>query len=184
MCSITLQRAREAQILDGAKTWDCPASFGTPEGANEFFTEAFLCPREGTGYPSAPSLFSLIKWKSPEQDPNEPALKWRDVVSYKNHVLQSYSRIISTTLQVTCQCIYDSTLGLGFPMLLGVMDQVGLATRLRGHNDCVEFRGRDMSDMFLQIPKEEAMAAIRWAMTTVRAKNARQESVVFHCAGG
>ena len=84
---------------------------------------------------------------------------------------------------MTCQCIYDSTLGLGFPMLLGVRDQVGLATRLRGHNDRVEFRERDMNDMFWEIPKEEAMAAIRWAMTTVREKT-RGKKAWFSIARG
>ena len=119
VCSITLQCAREAQILDSAKKLGrCRRFWHTPEAANEFFTEAFLCPQEGTRYPRAPSLFSLIRWKSREQDQDEPTLKWRDVVSYKNHVLQSYSRIISRTLQLTCQCI------------LAVRDQVGLATRL------------------------------------------------------
>jgi len=62
VCSITLQRAREAQILDDAKKLGLSRRiWHTPEAANEFFTEAFLCPQEGTRYPSAPSLFSLIK---------------------------------------------------------------------------------------------------------------------------
>jgi hypothetical protein len=68
-------------------------------------------------------------------------------------------------------------------MLLGVRDQVGLATRLRGHNDRVEFRERDMNDMFWEIPKEEAMAAIRWAMTTVR-ERMRGKKAWFSIARG
>ena len=185
VCSMTLQRAREAQLPDDAKKLALSHRFWhTPETANEFFTEVFLCPHEGTRYPIAPSLFSLIQWKSREQNPDEPTLKWRDVVSYKNHVLQSYSRIISWNLQVTCQCFYDSTLGLGFPMLLGVRDQVGLETRLRGHNDRVEFRESDMNGMIREIPKEEAMAAIRWAMTTVRAKTRGRKARFSIAQGG
>jgi hypothetical protein len=68
-------------------------------------------------------------------------------------------------------------------MLLGVRDQVGLATRLRGNNDRVEFRERDMNDMFWEIPKEEAMAAIRWAMTTLREKT-RGKKAWFSIARG
>ena len=64
-------------------------------------------------------------------------------------------------------------------MLLGVRDQVGLTTRLRGHNDRVEFRERDMNDMFWEIPKEEAVAAIRWAMTTQK-REARKRGFPLH----
>ena len=57
-------------------------------------------------------------------------MKWRDVVSYKGHVLQSYSRVVSRAVQLVCQCLYSETDSLGFPAMLGVRDQVQVAARL------------------------------------------------------
>ena len=45
---------------------------------------------------TAPTLFDLLKWKFQEFE--TPALKFRTIVSYKHHALQSYCRVISRCL--------------------------------------------------------------------------------------
>ena len=67
--------------------------------------------------PQAPCVFELMKWKSNEHVAD--GLKWRDIVSFKNHPLQQWSKVISRCLQPLVNFLCD--LGCGF----GVCQDVG-----------------------------------------------------------
>ena len=99
-------------------------------------------------YPKAPALLSLRKWKSTEYDPENLVLKWRDIVSYKSHILQSYSRVVPRALQLLCAALHSSGICLGFPNMLGVRDQLKSVQRFVGPHDPIAFREPDMDNMF------------------------------------
>ena len=122
---LVTQRAREHKILqDMLQRRLGRACLGLQEDADEFLFECFMEPLPNKRYPKAPALFSLPKWKSTEYDPENPVLKWRDIVSYKSHILQSYSRVVSRALQLLCAALHSSGVCLGFPNMLGVRDQL------------------------------------------------------------
>ena len=63
--------------------------------------------------PQAPCVFELIKWKSNETVVD--GLKWRDSVSFKNHPLQQWSKVINCCLQTLVNFLCD--LGVGWVSL-------------------------------------------------------------------
>ena len=76
------QRAREHEVLQDMLQCRLGRScLGLQEDADDFL---FECCMESTlpnkRYPKAPALFSLPKWKSTEYDPENPVVKWRDIV--------------------------------------------------------------------------------------------------------
>ena len=79
---------------------------------------------------AVPTPFDMLKWKSQEFE--KDTLKFRTVVSYKNHSLQTHCRTISRCLQKGLEELMASTLALGFPGLLGVRDLVFAMRRVGG----------------------------------------------------
>ena len=161
----TFQRARECGIVhDMLQRRLGRACFNLQEDADEFLFECFMNPQPKKRYPKAPAIFSLPKWKSTEYDPDNRVLKWRDIVSYKSHALQSYSGVVSRALQLLCAFLHSSGVCLGFPNMLGVRDQIRATQRFADQDDLIRFRERDVDDMFWQIERSEAVKAIEWAI--------------------
>ena len=96
--------------------------------------------------PQAPCVFELMKWKSNETVAD--GLKWRDIVSFKNHPLQQWSKVISRCLQALVNFLCDLGCGLGFAKMQGVRDQVHAAQRMGAVPELTIFAEEDMADMF------------------------------------
>ena len=181
---MVIKRARECGIInDMLQRRLGRACFALQEDTDDFLFECFIDPQPHKRYPSAPAMFSLPKWKSTEYDPDNPVLKWRDIVSYKSHALQSYSRVISRALQLLCAFLHSSGLCVGFPNMLGVRDQIKAIQRFADGATSVNFRERDMDDMFWQIERSEALQAISWAIDRARS-DARGKTLWFSIAKG
>ena len=117
----------------------------------------------------SPSIFSLLKWKSDEHDQSEEGgLRWRDIVSFKNHPLQGWSRLISRSLQLLCSAVSAKKQNLGFATMLGVRDQIGALGRVGGEANSSEFCELDMDNMFWEIPQHEAIQSVAWAFDACR----------------
>ena len=108
-------------------------------------------PPDKSGKPvsvTAPTLFDLLKWKSQEFE--TPALKFRTIVSYKNHPLQLYCRVISRCLQKGLEETMGTVQTLGFSRMLGVRDMIFSARRLGASASNMSLSEMDMDDMFWQ----------------------------------
>ena len=95
----------------------------------------------------APSIFSILKWKTVERG-SEAVVKWRDIVSFKFHILRSYARLISRSLQLVVSEVYRLLLTLGTPCMLGVRDVLGAVGRTMPVWSTVCPAEADMADMF------------------------------------
>ena len=126
--------------------------------------------------PQAPCVFEVLKWKSNETVAD--GLKWRDIVSFKNHPLQQWSKIISRCLQALVNFLCNLGCGLGFAKMQGVRDQVHAAQRMGAVPELTVFAEEDMADMFWEIPAEEVKQAARWAMQRMCA-NQRIKHALF-----
>ena len=100
---------------------------------------------------SAPTLFELLKWKCKEHE--TAPLKFCTVVSYKNHPLQSCSRVISRCWQKGLEELMTRAPVLGFPGMLGVRDLIFSARCVRAMPSTLELKEMDMDDMFWEIPE-------------------------------
>ena len=116
--------------------------------------------------PKAPCVFELIKWKANEFVID--GLKWRGIVSFSGHPLQTWSRVMSRCLQTLLNCLIDHGFGLGFAKMQGVRDQLHAAARLGASSGASEFLEEDMSDMFREIRASEVKSALEWALSRVR----------------
>ena len=96
---------------------------------------------------SSPSIFSILKWKTVEQGA-EACAKWRDIVSFKFHILRSYARLISRSLQLVVNEVYRHFQTLGMPSMLGVRDMLAALGRTLPVWCTVRPDEADMTDMF------------------------------------
>ena len=100
----------------------------------------FFDPQADRAYPSAPTIFSLLKWKSDEH--------------HIDHLLQSYSRIVSRALQLICQNLYLECESLGFRAMFGVRDKFRAVNQLRQTEIPPVLRERDLNDILWEIPRQ------------------------------
>ena len=105
---------------------------------------------------SSPSIFSILKWKTVEQGA-EACARWRDIVFLKFHILRSYARLISRSLQLVVNEIYRHFQTLGMPSMLGVRDMLAALGRTLPVWCTVGPDEADMADMFWHIPKSEVV---------------------------
>ena len=173
-----ISNARTAGVIQDA--WDagvCRKCFLTEEATLTWLQSEWLPHNEGQGESTnllkspvaAPTLFDLLKWKCNEHE--SKLLKYRTGVSYKNHPLQSYSRVISRCLQRGLEELMIRTPVLGFPGMLGVRDLIFAARRVGATPGSLELKELDMDDMFWEIPQTEVIASVRWLISTLRARN-------------
>ena len=106
-----------------------------------------------------PSIFSILKWKTVEQGA-EVCVKWRDIVSFKFHILRSYARMISPSLQLVVSEVYRLFQTLGMPVMTGVRDVLGSLGRLRLVCSTVRPDEADMTDMFWHTPKDDVVPSL------------------------
>ena len=117
----------------------------------------------------SPSIFGLLKWKS-EETAVPPFIRWRDVVSFAAHPLRAWSKLMGRCLQLlVCHCTMLPG-GLGFAKLVGVRDLVWSAYRMQASMESLSLLEQDMSDMFWEIPGEEALQAVSWAVGECKKK--------------
>ena len=108
--------------------------------------------------------------KSKSNETVADGLKWKDIVSFKNHPLQQWSKIISHSLQALVKFFFDLGFRLGFAKMQGVRDQVHTAQRMGTVPERTVFAEEDMADMFWEIQADEVKQAARWAMQRMCAK--------------
>ena len=109
-----------------------------------------------------------MKWKSNETVAH--GLKWRDIVSFKKHPIQQWSKIIIRCFQTLVNFLCDLGCGLGFAKMQGVRDQVHAAQRMGAVPELKVFAEEDMANMFWEIPADEVKQAARGAMQRMCAK--------------
>ena len=123
-----------------------------------------------------PSIFSILKWKTDEL--TTAALRFRDIVSFKGHPLQSYSRVMSRCLQLLVNALIEQSEGFGFACMPGVRDQLVAACRLGAIPEHTHLVEKDMADMFWEIPLEQVVLSLEWALASL-AKKRRSTSLTF-----
>ena len=136
--------------------------------------ESNLCP--DTTQPRTPSvpplftlsIFSILKWKTDEL--TTAALRFRDIVSFKGHPLQSYSRVMSRCLQLLVNALIEQSEGFGFACMPGVRDQLVAACRLGAIPEHTHLVEEDMADMFWEIPLEQVVLSLEWALANLAKK--------------
>ena len=74
---------------------------------------------------------------------------------------------MSATLGLHCTMLPG---GLGFAKLVGVRDLVWSAHRMQTSTESLSLLEQDMSDMFWEIPGEEALQAVSWAVGECKKK--------------
>ena len=107
----------------------------------------------------APSIFSILKWKTVERGA-QAIVKWRDIVSFKLHILRSYARLMSRSLQLIVSEVYRQFQTLGMPSMVGVRDLLGSLGRFNPVWASVRPDEADMTDMFWNIPKGDVVPAL------------------------
>ena len=176
-----ISNARTAGVIQDA--WDagvCRKCFLTEEATMTWLHSELMLHSEGHGETNTntnllklpvagPPLFDLLKWKC--QEHGNKLVKYRTVVSYKNHPLQSYSRVISRCLQRGLEELMVRTTVLGFPGMLGLRDVIFAARRVGATPGGLELKEMDMDDMFWEIPQTEVIASVRWLISTLHARN-------------
>jgi hypothetical protein len=151
-----------------------------PGGSNE---------TRGTTEPptnSPPAIFSILKWKSVEKGSPATAatLKWRDVISFKRHHLKRYAKLVSRSLQLLVQNVCQHATTSTLPNMLGIRDLVGCISRLKPVWENTSLHELDMDDQFWNIPKEECVEAVRWAVKEVtKHRRCRGLSFALHKGG-
>ena len=131
----------------------------------------------------SPTFFTMLKWKSTELCTLCSDLKWRDVISFKNNLLSSWGKLIGRSLQQLISFAVCNQATYSFKQLLGVRDQARAVLRLCASTNSKMFLEKDMEDMFWEIPKQDAMAAVRWARSLVK-PCAGSHSLTFAIAKG
>ena len=121
-------------------------------------------------------LDSILKWKTAQFE--TAALRFRDIVSFKGHPLQGWSRVMSRCLQMTVNALIEKTEGFGFACMPGVRDQLVAACRLGAVPAHTCFIEKDMANRFWEIPLEQVTQSIDWAFS-VLAKKQRTSSLNF-----
>ena len=173
---ITLSRARSTEVLANIVS----AGLGCKEWLNAKSAETWLskmADKPITLRVCAPSLLWLLKWKSKEFGP-EPALKWRDIVSYARHIFKRYAKAVGRSLQLLVRELCHLQQGIGFQNLLGVRDQARAFQKFHttvGTHSTVHLAEKDMTDMFWEIPKPQIISALQWAI----AKSKRRGKTCF-----
>ena len=113
----TVKSAQRYGIVDAAIRHNLPRKgFADMDWAADHINSVYLDPTPSLPVPmddvdpgtqqhrskalfGAPSIFSILKWKTVEVGA-EACVKWRDMVSFKSHILRSYARLISRSLQL------------------------------------------------------------------------------------
>ena len=131
----------------------------------------------------SPTFFTMLKWKSTELCTLCPELKWPDVISLKNNLLSTWGKLIGRSLQQLISFAVCNQATYSFQQLLGVRDQARAVLRLCANASSKTFLEKDMEDMFWEIPKQDAMAAVRWACSLVK-PFASTQSLTFAFAKG
>ena len=75
-------------------------------------------------------FFNMLKWKSRECHPENPLLKWRDVISFLKHPFRGWGRPVGRALQFVVLEVAGWVFLFGFRNMLAVRDQIMAATRL------------------------------------------------------
>ena len=131
----------------------------------------------------APSIFSILKWKTVEQGA-EACVKWRDIVSFKFHILRSYARLISRSLQLVVSEVYRLLQTLGMPTMTGVRDMLGSLGRFMPVWSTVQPDEADMADMFWHIPKDDVVPSLNLIFTLLeRERRGCAEFFSLHKSG-
>ena len=122
--------------------------------------------------PIAPSIFHNVKWKSDEFLLGGVGLRFRDIVSFKGHPLQSYGRLLSGALRTAITFAYSEMPSLGFSSLEGVRDTLHAPCRLRVHLGKTLFCEKDMAGMFWEIPIDQIFSFLEWVTEKLPPNNA------------
>ena len=97
--------------------------------------------------------------------------RWRDIVSFTGHPLQAWSQLMSRCIQMLVSFLMDQGIGLGFPKMQGVRDQLRVAACIGALPHRTEFKEENMAHMFWGIPATDVKSAVEWALNTIRAKH-------------
>ena len=131
----------------------------------------------------SPTFFTMLKWKSTELCTLCPELKWRDVISFKNNLLSTWGKLIGMSLQQLISFAVCNQATYSFQQLLGVREKVRAVLSLCASTSSKMFLEKDMEDVLWEIPKQDAMAAVRWACSLVK-PCAVSRSLTFAIAKG
>ena len=66
-----------------------------------------------------PYAFSLMKWRTQEHK-TPPLMKWRDVFTFTNVVVQSLAKLVGRTLRLLLNEMYMTLTSLALPVMVGV----------------------------------------------------------------
>jgi hypothetical protein len=114
----------------------------------------------------------------------EACAKWRDIVSFKFHILRSYARLISRSLQLVVNEVYRHFQTLGMPSMLGVRDMLAALGRTLPVWCTVRPDEADMTDMFWHIPKSEVVPSLNSLFDLLeREKRGSAEFFSLHKSG-
>ena len=160
-------RARHHGVLAQA----CSLNLGHPDLLLESSAERFFTTLLSTDSVtihltpplSAPTLFSMLKWKSIESGV-DPLIKWREVIAFCSVPLKRYARVIGRCLQLLVKALYLECTTLGFPLMLGTRDFSQACIRLSSQTSAVHICEQDIQDMYWEIPKPQVMESVKWAV--------------------
>ena len=76
-----------------------------------------------------PSAFSLMKWRTQEHK-TPPLIKWRDVFTFTNVVVQSLAKLVGRTLRLLLNEMYMTLTSLALPVMVGVRNLVNAVRNL------------------------------------------------------
>ena len=85
-------------------------------------------------------------------------------------------------LLVVCVVVLEPT--YSFQQLLGVRDQARALIRLGGNYVQGDFLEQDMQAMFWEIPKEEALQAVQWAIDLAHPNKKHDAAMFAVCKDG
>ena len=180
-------RARQEWVLAQA----CSLNLGHPdlllESSAEQFFATLLDPDGVTVHLTpplcAPTLFSMLKWKSIETGVH-PLIKRREVIAFCNVPLKRYARVIGRCLQLLVKALYLECTTLGFPLMLGTCDFSQACIRLSSHTSAVHVCEQDMQDMYWEIPKVQVLESFNWAVKHLGEQRKRPVSFFAIHRGG
>ena len=109
----------------------------------------------------SPSFFNMLKWKSTEMCTLCHQLKWCDVIWFRNNTFSTRGKVIGRSLQQLISFAVSTLATCSFQQLLGLEIRVILCCACLNSSSKV-FLEKDMEVMLSKIPKDDAMAAVRW----------------------
>ena len=167
---VTVQRAcSSGGVRDALSHCVCRQILRDPHLFALWWEELFLQPdAEHKCSVFSPTFFTMLKWKSTEMCTLCPKLKWRDVISFRNNLFSTWGKLIGRSLQRLISFAVCNLATYSFQQLLGVRDQARVVLRLCANTSSKVFLEKDMEDMCWEIPKQDAMAAVRWACSLVK----------------